>query len=626
MPDDMRRALGSLAPASLDEAAGTLEAVLATATPVRRRDPAGPYDETLVISPEAVRLGRLNAGAPVLDSHQSWSLGDQIGAVIPGSARIENGQVVARLALTARPERAGIVADIKAGIIKNVSAGYRVIATEQEDVPGGVPVVRVTDWEPMEVSFVPVPADPSAQTRALPTIQDNHMPNQTNENQNRAGAYSPADRQRIAETCLGDVPADFLQRTATIDDRAFHQQIVAELYRREQEQPQTLSAAPVHVYGRQADDGLNEAVTAALAARMGGPAPQGRARELAGQSLVQIAAELAESRGERVAWRNRSATADQVFRRIDAPSAGTGWLARSTRSMGGLHATSDFPSLLVAAGQRVLANAYESAESPLKTLARKRTAQDFRTISVARLSEMPSLERVGEGGEVSRGSVAESVEAFKLETFARIFGVTRQALLNDDLNAFGDALAAFGRAAATKEADLLADLLAANGGAGATMADGVALFHASHGNKAASGSGIDAASLGAARRALRETVGLDGKTPLGLAPKHLLVGSDMETVAEQLLGQIYAAKSSDVVPEGLKLALHVEPRLNGSGFRVFADPSAAEVMSYAYLSGAEGVQFAQREGFDVLGIEFRGLLDFGCGITGHRGAHWTPAA
>lgn len=238
---------------------------------------------------------------------------------------------------------------------------------------------------------------------------------------------------------------------------------------------------------------------------------------------------------------------------------------------------------------------------------------------------MPALSEVNEGGEITRGTVAEGKEAFSVKTYAKIFGISRTALVNDDLGALADSAASFGRAAANTEADILAGLLTANAGAGVALDDGTALFHASRGNKASAGAAIGVASIGAARQSIRDVKGLDGKTVLNLRPAHLLVGSDLETEAEQFLSQIYAAQVTDAVPEGLRLALHVEPRLNGSGFRVFSDPAAAEVLSYAYLSGAEGVQIVQRDGWDVLGIEIRAVLDFGAGVTGWRGSHWTPS-
>ena len=63
----------------------------------------------------------------------------------------------------------------------------------------------------------------------------------------------------------------------------------------------------------------------------------------------------------------------------------------------------------------------------------------------------------------------------------------RQAIINDDLGAFGDFGRAAGRAAAETEADLLTALLTANSGAGVTLDDGDPLFDTTHGNVAGSG-------------------------------------------------------------------------------------------------------------------------------------------
>jgi hypothetical protein len=126
-------------------------------------------DEELEMSPNAVRLDRLNAGAPVLNSHAAGRLETQIGVVVPGSARLERGRGVATLRLSERPELEGIVADIRAGIIRNVSIGYAVHRYQVEQGQGERALWRAVDWEPFEVSFTPVPADPAAQSRASAT-------------------------------------------------------------------------------------------------------------------------------------------------------------------------------------------------------------------------------------------------------------------------------------------------------------------------------------------------------------------------------------------------------------------------------------------------------------------------
>lgn len=357
-------------------------------------------------------------------------------------------------------------------------------------------------------------------------------------------------------------------------------------------------------------DFLSRAVEDALVARMTGRRPEGPATELAGLSLLQLGERVVQARGERVSWANRDCAVDAILARSPGPSnRGGSWLSRRD-AMGGLHGTSDFPTLLGAAGNRVLADAYRAAESPLKALGRRRTASDFRALTRVQLSEAPQLEKVNESGEVSRGTMAEAKESFRLATFAKIFGLSRQAIINDDLQAFGDMAAAWGQAAASVESDILVAIV---NGAGIVTDDGKTLFHADHGNLAGTGGALSVATLGAARQAMREQKGLDGKTPISVTPRHLLVSPALETAAEQVLAEIAAASVADANPFSGRLQLHVEPRLSGNSWRVFADPSQLAAIEYAVLSGAEGPQVTTREGWDVLGVEYRAVLDFGAG-------------
>lgn len=156
---------------SFDEAANTIEIVWTTGATVRRYDwrSDAPYDEVLEVKPGSVRLERLNAGAPFLNTHSSYELADVLGSVVPGSAKIEGGRGVATILLSRAAGDADIVQKIRDGVIRNVSAGYirhHIEKTEADD--GTVAVWRVTDWEPLEISAVPIPADPGAQTRSAP--------------------------------------------------------------------------------------------------------------------------------------------------------------------------------------------------------------------------------------------------------------------------------------------------------------------------------------------------------------------------------------------------------------------------------------------------------------------------
>lgn len=154
---------------SFDETDNTIEVVWTTGAAVRRWDWRREryYSEILEVTPKAVRLDRLNAGAPFLDTHDDWSLRSVLGSVVPGSAKVSNGVGTARVKLSRSAADAPIVEKIRDGIIRNISVGYAIHKVVKTDANGdGVDDEwRVVDWEPMEISAVPVPADAGSQIR-----------------------------------------------------------------------------------------------------------------------------------------------------------------------------------------------------------------------------------------------------------------------------------------------------------------------------------------------------------------------------------------------------------------------------------------------------------------------------
>jgi phage major head subunit gpT-like protein len=355
--------------------------------------------------------------------------------------------------------------------------------------------------------------------------------------------------------------------------------------------------------GADPGDTIKARIGDALFARMSGKAPPAHARELMGLGLVGMARELLAARGENVRW----ASDAKIIERA-------------------LHTTSDFPQLLTAAGNRFLVDGFAMAESAIKRVARQRSAPDFRTLRNVKLGGAPILDLVNEAGEVTSGTMFEASESYQLGTFAKIFGISRQALINDDLGAFSDPLRLMARGAAETEAQQLAALLLANSGNGPTLADGQPLYHATHGNLAGTGAALGVTSLSTARQAMRDQKDLDSTTPLNIVPRTILVGSALETAAEQVVATLASEQIANVNPFSGKLEVAVDPRLTGNSWRLFADPAAWPVIEYAYLDGANGPQLTTREGWDVLGMEFRVVLDFGCGIVDHRGTFRNPGA
>jgi hypothetical protein len=284
-----------------------------------------------------------------------------------------------------------------------------------------------------------------------------------------------------------------------------------------------------------------------------------------------------------------------------------------------LHTTSDFPIILGDTVGRVLRDAYQAAPAGVRRLGRQTTARDFRTVNKLMLGEAPLLEKLNEHGEIKAGTMAEAREAYKVETWARKIGITRQVLVNDDLGAFSDLARRMGQGAAETEARVLVDLLEANTGNGPKLSDNKTLFHADHGNKAGSGAAISDTTLSAARLALRTQKGIEDRI-IRVTPKNLLVPPALETDAEKWLATVAPAKAADVNPFSGSLSLVVEPRLSSATrWYVTADPGEIDGLEYAYLSGNEGPQVESRSGWDVDGVEIRVILDFGAGFVDHRG-------
>jgi HK97 family phage prohead protease len=157
-----------MVPSTVDEDERTVDAAISTGAPVKRSDwRDGDYIEKLSMDPKAIRLERLNRGAAFIDSHNYWGgTGAMLGAVVPGSARVEKGELRARIKFSRSDEGERAFQDMKDGVLRHVSVGYLTHKFEVDDTTSP-PTRNATDWEPHEVSAVAIPADPRAGFRAL---------------------------------------------------------------------------------------------------------------------------------------------------------------------------------------------------------------------------------------------------------------------------------------------------------------------------------------------------------------------------------------------------------------------------------------------------------------------------
>lgn len=126
--------------------------------------------EILSHSAESVRMAFIGSGnAPLLWMHDR---SDARGIVL--GARIEGGKLIVMVRFGESEKAQELKKEVDAGTIKNVSVGYRVHAYHlEEQREDGVEVYRATDWEPLEASFVTIPADKTVgmgRSRSLKTL------------------------------------------------------------------------------------------------------------------------------------------------------------------------------------------------------------------------------------------------------------------------------------------------------------------------------------------------------------------------------------------------------------------------------------------------------------------------
>jgi hypothetical protein len=606
----------ALAPADRDERTATL--TWYTGASVRRYDSRGPFEMRFSMEPGAIRMERLVSGsAPLLNSHRDFTVDDVIGVI--ARAWVENGQGKATVRFSKRADVDPVWQDVQDGILRNASMGVAIHAIE-DVTPQGAAMrqVLVTDWEPEEISLVPIGADPGAGfkferatgpqeqkmdetivTAAGEEARDELKINLDAERQ----AAALAERTRIREI-------EKVGRTLNVDVRLVAQHVEAgtsieefrkvALDKRAEEDERNPIRSAAAVVTRDQADTRRAGIMAALLHRYDPavfPLKDDLGRDWAGQTLLDLAKECLETAGTRT-------------RRL--PRHEIAKLALST---------SDFPSILADVANKTLRQAYEAYPRTFLSFSRRRSAVDFKNINAVQLGEAPSLMKVNEKGEFTHGSIAESKETYKLATYGRIVSITRQTIINDDLSAFTRIPAGFGVAAATLESDTVWGIITSN----PAMGDGVALFHANHANlNTGTGSALALTGLGAGMAAMAKQKGLDGITVLNVQPRYLVVPVALQLAAFQMIAPNLApAKSADLVPDYIRALTPIaEPRLDAASttaWYLFASPDQIDTIEYAYLEGQDGVYIETRQGFDVDGVEIKARLDFGAKAIDWRG-------
>jgi hypothetical protein len=656
---------------SVDAEARTVEVIFSTGAPVQRYDWMSDtkYIETLSMKPGAVRLERLNNGAPFLDTHNAYEIDSILGVVVPGSARLVGGQARAIIRFSKREEVDPVWQDVVDGIVRNVSVGYRVHKYEQTEGDGKIPTRLAIDWEPYEISAVPMGADDGAKVRAQDmtptnpcvivtrTAEESHpMPETTPAPDAPRAIGDPAEIEVRnptdpgAPTAPSATPAErhvaqTERQAGVVDERGRVEGIMRAV---------TSVNLPVEMASRLIRDAVSlqdaQAAVIAEVSRRGNQEQGPRFPGVGGvevtrdaNSHVRAGIENAllhrikpdwfklDDLGKLYANRRMIGLAECWLQSCGLRTTGMGNLDIAGVALGlnmraGLHTTSDFANILADAMGKTLRRAYEEAPQTFGPITSRADLVDFKPVKRTQLSEAPTLDLVNEHGEFTSGTMGDAKEQYQLSTYGKTFGITRQALVNDDLAAFTNLAIKFGRSARQKESDLVWLQITGN----PTMGDGVALFHATHANLSASSDAIAIAAIGAAWAAMGLQKGLTGVELLNITPAYLIVPKAKETIAKQFVStNLMAAQSSNVNPFAGVLTVIAEPRLDaasGVSWYLAAPVAQVDIIELGFLAGEAGPMVESQIGFKVDGIEVKCRHDVAAKVIDWRGLYKNPGA
>ncbi|MGF7431088.1 Mu-like prophage major head subunit gpT family protein [Thermoanaerobacterium thermosaccharolyticum] len=575
-----------------------------------------------------VNLERLNSiGVALFNHNRNYVIG-----------RIEN----ARLAADEKRTYADIVFDtdpdadliyqkVANGTLKGVSVGYTVDVWEE--VAAGKassngrfigPAYVATKWTPLEISIVSIPADDTVGVEReveepKPIKEEEKI--MVEENRDKTLQVSePVDldaerekviqveRQRVSEiTALCrdfEVdPGEFIKSGATIDQ--VRAKILEKL--KTERKPSAAPTPDVRIEKEEADK-FREAATDAILMRAGVKIekPADGARDLRGMKLRDLAIECLNRAGRSNAHRLDN---DTLFREALTPD-------------------SQFASILSNTVNKSMATAYKAATTTYEAWTSRGSNPDFKAATVYQISEAGELLPMTQSGEFKFDEMTDQGVTKAVATFGRSFGMTRQALINDDIGILTRVPEAYVRAARRGINKLVYKMLGSN----PTIYDGKTLFHAQHNNLASTAGAIGTDTIGEGRKAMRKQKNLRGKETLNISPAFLIVPAALETVAQKFLMSTADPNQTNpgvvnIFRNSLNLVVDAElDDYSETAWYLAASPSDIDTIEITYLNGNDMPILESQVGFDFLGIKWRIYIDYGVTVLDYRGLYKNSGA
>ncbi|HHZ8033214.1 ClpP-like prohead protease/major capsid protein fusion protein [Proteus mirabilis] len=281
------------------------------------------------------------------------------------------------------------------------------------------------------------------------------------------------------------------------------------------------------------------------------------------------------------------------------------------------HSTSDFGNILLDVANKAILLGWEENDETFGKWTKKGQLSDFKTAHRVGLGAFPSLRKVREGAEYKYVTLDDKGETIALATYGELFSISRQAIINDDMNMLTDVPKKLGEAAKATIGDLVYAVLVDN----EKMSDKKALFSADHKNILTGG--MDVETISAGRTAMRQQK--EGERTLNIRPAFMLVPTTLETQAIQVVksGSVKGADvNANIINPVRDLAeIIAEPRLDDASEKdwYMASRQGSDTIEVAYLNGIDVPYIDQLEGFTSDGVTTKVRIDAGVAPVDYRG-------
>nr|DAU16212.1 MAG TPA: major capsid protein [Caudoviricetes sp.] len=579
-------------------------------------------DEILCHDEECINLERFSNGlGTVLFNHDRDAV---VGHIEKVWLEDNRGKALVRFDTDEQSET--IFQKVQSGTLQGVSVGYAIYryeVLEDEDTKStngrfNGPAYVVTDWEPLEISIVSVPADPTVGVgrsaeeihTSIDTQEDNtRMDPKEILNNEEVKSTEPvetgltqADLQKAMEQerkRTSEITAMFRDFDVEGADEAIvlgksvdeaREMVMDQLRARNKGVSVTMGEAESDKFRAAAQD----AVLMAAGIPVADAAPG--AQELRGHSMVELAREALQREGLQANFGDNMELARQA-----------------------INSTSTFPAIMANLANKSVMVGFNEAETTYQIWAGKGSNRDFKEAARVALSEAGNLELVPEGGQFQQDFLGEASARTKVATYGKLFSLTRQAIINDDLGLFSKIATKYGSAAKRLVNKMVYAQLTGN----VKMQDNVALFDTKHGNVAGTGEALSVKAIAKAITAMRRQKGITGDATLNITPKYLVVPPELEMTAYQIVNSTAAVdgvNSGVVNPYKGRFVVVADAELTDpDAWYLVADASQHDTIEVTYLNGVETPRLETRQGFDVDGIEYKVAFDCGVSALDFRG-------